>query len=234
MVFLGGSVLISLGGFVESRMALEEFKGRLSHQTGGFGRNIPRSPASPASEASPPAGMDSSLGQIAPKRQSLGSAVDSAVAVLSVPKVGLEVPVFANTSRRNLNRGAGWIEGTATPASDAGTIGIAGHRDGYFRKLKDLAEGDEILLATQSHEETFVVDRIRVVEPRDRSPLAPKRAKSLTLVTCYPFYYVGPAPNRFVVEAHLRAEAKSSTQPTAERKLALPHARNLPLGGQDR
>jgi sortase A len=102
-----------------------------------------------------------------------------------------------------LNRGVGRIPGTSFPGHD-GNIGIAGHRDGFFRTLKDIRTGDSIELVTVSGTDIYIVDRIRITGPADVSVLLPRPKPSLTLVTCYPFYFVGPAPNRYIVEASLR------------------------------
>ncbi len=128
---------------------------------------------------------------------------DESLAVLRIPALHLEVPVLEGTDEVTLNRGAGRIAGTSLPGQ-GGNIGIAGHRDGFFRRLKDIRTGDAIELVTISGTDVFVVDRIRITNPDDVSVLRPRTKQSLTLVTCYPFYFVGPAPSRYVVEASLK------------------------------
>jgi sortase A len=125
-----------------------------------------------------------------------------ALAVLRVPKIELEVPVLEGTDDLTLNRGTGWIRGTARP-EEWGNIGIAGHRDGFFRGLKDLKTGDTMDLVTRGRTDTYVVDDMRIVNPDDVSVLRRGVARSLTLVTCYPFYFVGSAPQRYVVHASI-------------------------------
>ena len=122
---------------------------------------------------------------------------------LRIPALHLEVPVLEGTDEVTLNRGVGRIAGTALPGQ-GGNIGIAGHRDGFFRRLKDIRTGDAIELATISGTDVFVVDRIRVTSPADVAVLRPRTKDSVTLVTCYPFYFVGPAPRRFIVQASLK------------------------------
>ena len=119
--------------------------------------------------------------------------------VLRIPSLRLEVPVFAGTDEQVLNRGAGHIEGTS--AFDAGNAGIAAHRDGFFRALKEVRVGDLILLDTPLGTTKYRVARIHIVAPDAVGVLADTGAPTLTLVTCYPFYYVGPAPRRFIVHA---------------------------------
>jgi sortase A len=132
----------------------------------------------------------------------LGKPVES-LAVLRIPALHLEVPVLEGTDEVTLNRGVGRIASTALPGQ-SGNIGIAGHRDGFFRRLKDIRTGDTIELVTMSGTDAFVVDRIRVTSPADVAVLQPRTKDSITLVTCYPFYFVGPAPSRYIVEASLK------------------------------
>ncbi len=138
-------------------------------------------------------------------RANLGKPVE-ALAVLRIPGLHLEVPLLEGTDAATLNRGVGRIAGTSRPGQ-GGNIGIAGHRDGFFRKLKDIRTGDEIELVTISGTDLFVVDQIRITSPADVAVLRPRAKHSLTLVTCYPFYFVGPAPSRYIVEASLKAQA---------------------------
>jgi sortase A len=124
------------------------------------------------------------------------------LAVLTIPGIGLTVPVLDGTDELTLNHAAGRIRGTAPPG-EQGNIGIAGHRDGTFRGLRKVSKGEVIELKTAKGESTYVVDRIRIVSPDEVSVLQPDPTPSLTLVTCYPFYYIGSAPNRFIVKATL-------------------------------
>ncbi len=133
-------------------------------------------------------------------RKALSDVFPAPLAVLRVPKLGLEVAVLPGTDDRTLDRGLGHIEDTALPGSD-GNSGIAGHRDGFFRGLKDIAAGDTIELDTPDGTDVYRIERTWVVEPEDVSVLDPTPASSLTLVTCYPFYFIGSAPQRFIVRA---------------------------------
>ena len=133
-------------------------------------------------------------------KQSLAVALGDPIAVLSVHRLSLEVPVFNGTDDLVLNRGVGRIIGTARPGQD-GNMGIAGHRDGFFRVLKDIQIGDSIVLSTLNGKITFSVDKIEIVSPDDVSVLESKGYRALTLVTCYPFYFIGHAPQRYIVHA---------------------------------
>jgi sortase A len=138
--------------------------------------------------------------RIAAYEQSLTAHLDPPLAVLRISKVHLEVPVLDGTDDLTLNRGVGHIVGTDRPGEE-GNIGIAGHRDGFFRVLKDVGPGDTIELVTPKGIVTYVVDQIVLVRPDDVSVLQPRSRPSLTLVTCYPFYFVGSAPQRYIVQA---------------------------------
>jgi sortase A len=133
---------------------------------------------------------------------------DAPLAVLRISKIHLEVPVFNGTDEPTLNRGVGRIVGTAQVGA-GGNLGIAGHRDGFFRGLKDVAQGDVIEFARPGQTDFYVIDGVQVVDPKDVSVLKSTPAPSLTLVTCFPFYYVGSAPQRYVVRASLRSSSQS-------------------------
>jgi sortase A len=122
------------------------------------------------------------------------------LAVLRIPRLGLEVAVLEGTDEWTLDRGVGHIEGTAGPG-DPGNVGIAGHRDGFFRVLKDVAAGDVLELALRGGARRFRVTRLSIVGPDDGEVIAPTTRNLVTLVTCYPFYFVGSAPQRFIVQA---------------------------------
>jgi sortase A len=133
-------------------------------------------------------------------QQSQISSSEPPSAILRIPKLNLEAPVLEGTDEVVLNRGVGRIMGTARPG-EPGNVGIAGHRDGFFRGLKDIAPGDVLELETINAKASYVVDDIEIVEPSDTSVLAPRGKPAVTLVTCYPFYFVGDAPQRYIVHA---------------------------------
>jgi len=116
--------------------------------------------------------------------------------------VGLEVPVYQSNSELVMDRGAGVIDGMAYP-HEPGNIGISGHRDGYFRVLKDIQLGDTIILQTLEGPRNFRINATEVVAISDKRLLQDTREQTVTLVTCYPFYFVGHAPKRFIVTATL-------------------------------
>jgi sortase A len=145
-------------------------------------------------------------------------AASKPLAVLRIPKIDLEVPVYNDTDDLTLNRGVGRIIGTAQMGG-RGNLGIAGHRDGFFRGLKDLAVGDQIYIDRTGQTDTYAVANIEIVSPTDVSVLKATQLPSITLVTCYPFYYVGSAPQRYIVHANIETEVRSDDQNLASPQL---------------
>jgi sortase A len=120
---------------------------------------------------------------------------------LEIPRVGLSVIVMEGDSASILRRAAGHLEGTALPGG-SGNVAIAAHRDTFFHALRDVRYRDVITLNTLSGSYQYEVESIEIVEPDNMKVLADSRNPTLTLITCYPFYYIGPAPKRFIVRAH--------------------------------
>lgn len=128
-----------------------------------------------------------------------------ALGLLKIPKLHIVAPVLEGTGDLALNVGVGRIQGTARPG-ELGNVGLAGHRDGFFRGLKDIAKGDTIEMVTKSKTDVYVVDAVNIVSPADVKVLGAGTTPSVTLVTCYPFYYSGSAPKRYIVHASLRGQ----------------------------
>jgi len=119
---------------------------------------------------------------------------------IAIPRVGVSAIVLHGIGHKTLRRGVGHIPGTPLPAH-GGNFGLAGHRDSFFRELKDIRQNDTIELATLDGTFEYKVEWTKIVLPEDTYVLADEGAPALTLVTCYPFYYVGSAPKRFIVRA---------------------------------
>ena len=119
---------------------------------------------------------------------------------IEISSLGLTAMIQEGTGRQTLQRGIGHITGTALLGA-SGNVGLAGHRDTFFRKLRNIHEGDEITLTTLNGASLYRVDLISIVEPQDSAVLRDSGENLLTLVTCYPFSYVGPSPKRFIVRA---------------------------------
>ena len=133
---------------------------------------------------------------------------DAPLAILHIPKINLVVPIFNDTDDLTLNRGVGRILGTAQVGAP-GNLGIAGHRDRFFRGLQNIAPGDVLELIRPGHSDRYVVSQIQIVAPEDTSVLNPTAVPTLTLVTCFPFYFVGHAPKRYIVTASLDSAHES-------------------------
>jgi len=193
LVLSGGAKLV---GEVQKHRDLKRFEAALT-------AGVSTSPAASAGSGGSTSGLDTSLWspeRIQAYEESLRKDFGAPLSILSIPKIGLEVPVLAGTDDLTLNRAVGLIEGTPRPG-EMGNSGIAGHRDGFFRGLKDVVAGDVIEVRSLSARRSYVVESIRIVQPEDVWVLAPTSSPVLTLVTCYPFYFIGSAPQRFIVRA---------------------------------
>jgi sortase A len=138
-----------------------------------------------------------SQGSVSPSRRPSPTEL---IGRLSVPRLRLSAMVREGIDRKTLKLAIGHIPATALPGQP-GNVGVAGHRDTFFRGLKDLKTGDEIRFSTLSGDFQYVVEWLAIVDPDNAGSLAPSSEDVLTMVTCYPFYYVGAAPKRFVVRA---------------------------------
>jgi sortase A len=125
---------------------------------------------------------------------------DGLIGRIEIARLGVSVVIMEGTGKSTLRRAAGHITGTALPGQ-RGNIGIAGHRDTFFRPLRNTHGNDIITLTTPGGEYRYRVVSTKVVSPSDVWVLNPDGTEILTLVTCYPFYFVGAAPSRFIVRA---------------------------------
>ena len=133
------------------------------------------------------------------------------LAELSIPRVGLRAAVLHGSDAHTLRLGLGHIESTPLPG-ESGNVAIAGHRDSFFRPLRNIQVGDDILLDTPQQRVHYRVSSFRVVNSYEVSVISPTRDPMLTLVTCYPFWFIGQAPDRFVVRA-ARVESPADAAP---------------------
>jgi sortase A len=148
-----------------------------------------------------PASLDA-ISQSEPSTTEAGlyPSTGSAVAMLAIPRLGLSAIVVEGAEERELKLGPGHIPGTSLPG-DGGNVGLAGHRDTFFRQLRLIQKDDEIRLSTHEQEYQYKVVSTEIVGPDNVQVLHPIGHETLTLVTCYPFDFVGPAPKRFIVRA---------------------------------
>ncbi len=130
---------------------------------------------------------------------------DDSLTLLSVPKIDLASVVVEGTDNRSLRLGPGHMKDTPEPGETGNSV-ISGHRDTFFRHLNDLQLGDEVLVQRAGKTFHYKVTGKRIVEPDEVDVLAPTRDPEMTLITCYPTYYIGPAPKRLVVFSKLVTE----------------------------
>jgi sortase A len=119
---------------------------------------------------------------------------------LDIPQVGISVMVLQGVEENTLHLGAGHVPGTPLPGGEGNSV-IAGHRDTFFRKLQGIRAGDRIQFSTVRETSEYVVESTEIVEPDETRVLEPSGITELTLISCYPFYFVGAAPHRFIVHA---------------------------------
>jgi len=119
---------------------------------------------------------------------------------LEIPRIGMSIIVLQGIDERTLILGVGHVPGTPLPGIEANVV-LAGHKDTFFRPLKTIAPGDEVIFSTPKGRFEYVVDFTEIVGPEDTYVMESRGHGELTLITCYPFYFVGAAPERFIVHA---------------------------------
>jgi sortase A len=157
----------------------------------------------PAEAEPAPAGKPAALPVVLPdpdRGLPTSSVSASVIGRISIPRLHLAAIVEEGVDDVTLSRAVGHIPGTAFPG-ETGNIGIAGHRDTFFRALKDLQPNDKIDFTTHLGRFHYTVESLRVVEPDDVGVLKSEGGQTLTIVTCFPFQYIGNAPRRFIVRA---------------------------------
>jgi sortase A len=201
LVLIGLFLVIRADGALGRKAALSEFRSAREKAappaaaTRGHGRGLPSVGSPDRSMWSPERirGFDASL---------TTHFAAAPLAILRIPSIELEVPVLAGTDELSLNRGVGHIEGTPRPGQP-GNVGIAGHRDGFFRVLKDVSAGDALEIESLDGVDHYTIESITIVTPDRVDVLSPTAVPTVTLVTCFPFNFVGSAPKRYIVRAAL-------------------------------
>jgi sortase A len=193
VLFAGGIAMLGYCGYVlldgwmfqnRERRHLEQL---LQDRKSNSGATDPASPAGPVA-----------VPAIAPK---------GLIGRIEIPRLGVSVIVMEGVDKITLRRAVGHIPSTALPGRP-GNVGLAGHRDTYFRPLRNIQQGDVVTLTTLAGEYRYRVVSTKVVDPREVSVLNSDGNEILTLVTCYPFYFVGSAPSRFIVRAERSLERR--------------------------
>jgi sortase A len=182
--------LVSLGYYTYVSAETALYQAYETRELEAILASVPEPPPSPAKTV-----VKERVRRAAPPR-------GSAIGRIEIPRLGVAAIVRAGSDARTLRLAVGHIPGTALPG-EGGNIGLAAHRDTFFRRLGDIREGDDVRVVTPEGTFTYRVEGTKVVNPSDVWVLDPTEQPALTLVTCYPFRYVGSAPQRFIVRAHL-------------------------------
>ena len=186
-LLLAGGLLLLIAGsreFIQSRLSQEGVAEQWEKQTES--RPLPAGPETPQQ----------------PTRKRRHFKRGDFMARLTIPRLETDLYIVEGVGKKELRRGPGHMIGTGFPGEPDNTI-IAGHRDTHFRVLKDIRPGDDIVLQFESDYLVYRVRETKIVKPTNKQVLQPTDESKLTLITCYPFYYVGSAPNRFIVQADL-------------------------------
>lgn len=127
---------------------------------------------------------------------------------LYIPKLKTKLPIFHGTNEDELEKGVGHFAGSVLPGENDNSV-LSGHRDTVFRKLGQVGEGDLLIVRTLAGEFTYKVNKVRIVDEDDRTVIVPKPRATLTVSTCYPFDYIGSAPERYILVAYLTSKTVS-------------------------
>ncbi|WP_025950817.1 class D sortase [Geobacillus thermocatenulatus] len=137
-------------------------------------------------------------GPLYPKQPKIGEQIGE----LIIPKLNMSLAIYHGTDEDELEKGVGHYAGSVLPG-EADNCVLSGHRDTVFRRLGEVGQGDLLIVRTSAGTFTYKVRKVRIVDADDRTVIVPKPKATLTLSTCYPFRYVGPAPQRYVLVANL-------------------------------
>lgn len=223
LLFLVGIVCLGVWGyaFVDARLYEMREEKRLEEALRQRSSSASTAPvAASASRPSPPSPSPTAPAAETDALESFqgASPVDPAdleegdlIGRIKIPRVGVSALVLHGVGKKTLRRAVGHIPGTPLP-QDRGNVGLAGHRDSFFRGLKDIRKDDTIELTTLDGTFDYKVDWTKIVPPQEVSVLADEGTSSLTLVTCYPFHYVGSAPQRFIVRARRVETVETETR----------------------
>ena len=191
LLLVVGIVCLGYYGYVSAEAALYQ-----AYESRELDAILASAPAADIELPSTPAATAAAVPRRVPLKRG------SAVGRLEIPRLGVSAVVRTGSDARTLRLAVGHIPGTAFPG-DPGNAGLAAHRDTFFRRLGEIKAGDEVRVVTPDGTFRYEVEGTKVVEPTDVWVLDPTERPSLTLVTCYPFRYIGPAPRRFIVRAVL-------------------------------
>jgi sortase A len=185
--FLAGAALVAWASYVAVESAYTQWAGS---------RELARERRELQETAAPPTGARLAASGVRAPGPARGAVLGS----FAMPRLGLSLVLLEGTDARTLDRSIGRVADTAR-VGEAGNIGIAGHRNTHFRKLEWVRRGDEIVLTSRNVEYRYRVEWVQLYGPGDLQVLDPSHGPAVTLITCFPFEYVGSAPRRFIVRA---------------------------------
>jgi sortase A len=163
--------------------------------------------------------LDRLLGDNAPRERRFAPVHGGLVGRMEIPRLDLSAVIFEGTDDPVLSLGVGHLTGSALPGQ-RGNVVLAGHRDSFFRALRNIRNGDVVEVTTQQGARRYEIGTTRIIAPTEVSVLEPTRIPTLTLVTCYPFYYVGHAPKRFIVRGTEISQGAETAHTPMQRKSA--------------
>ena len=136
------------------------------------------------------------------------------IGVLTIPKLQKTLPIYEGVGEESLKNGIGHIPSTPIPGQKSNAV-LAGHRDTYLLGLDHLKNGDSLITTIQDKSFIYKIKKIRIVDKDDKTVIVPKPRSTLTIITCYPFNFIGPAPQRYIVEAERLTKVKVEQSPTS-------------------
>ncbi len=193
MVLLSLSVIIIVSGvWFSGTNAYKFMKGYLLFKTGEIRSATTTSPRPTLKETK------KKKNDLYPDRPKIGEMMGS----LSIPKIDANLPIYHGTDEDELEKGVGHFAGSVLPGERDNSV-LSGHRDTVFRKLGDVGKGDLLEVTTEAGTFTYKVRKVRIVDADDRTVIVPTPRPTLTVSTCYPFNYIGDAPERYILIADL-------------------------------
>ncbi|XCS10839.1 class D sortase [Aeribacillus pallidus] len=189
------SMIILAGLWFSAANSYKLFKGMLLPETHSEMKQKAEA-AQPAPEKNTKAGK-----VLYPTRPKIGEQIGE----LFIPKLNAVLPIYHGTNEEELEKGVGHFAGSVLPGEADNSV-LSGHRDTVFRRLGEVGKGDELIVTTSAGEFTYKIYKVRIVDKDDRTVIVPKPRATLTVSTCYPFHFIGSAPERYVLVAYLVSE----------------------------
>lgn len=192
LILLSFTITIILFGFWFSTTNIYKFaKGYFVYKTHSL--NIPVKDTQPSKEETEE--------ELYPSRPKMGEEIGE----LYIPKLNATLPIYHGTNEDELEKGVGHFADSVLPGENDNSV-LSGHRDTVFRKLGEVDEGDLLIVRTSAGEFKYKVNKVRIVDEDDRTVIVPKPRATLTVSTCYPFEYIGSAPERYILVAYLASK----------------------------